>query len=60
MFSELGRTVGQVERGELGMLGHRFDWFTGRAGRGPIEEEKRNSQQRLMLFVGVLGLLICV
>jgi nucleoside-diphosphate-sugar epimerase/glycosyltransferase involved in cell wall biosynthesis len=60
MFSELGRTVGQLERGEFGMLGRRFDWFTGRAGRGPIAEEKRNSQQRLVLFVGMLALLACI
>jgi hypothetical protein len=42
------------------MLGRRFDWFTGRAGSGPIEEEKRNSQQRLVLFVGMLALLVCI
>jgi hypothetical protein len=58
MFSELGRTVGQLERGEFGMLGRRFDWFTGRAGSGPMEEEKRNSQQRLVVFVGMLALLV--
>jgi nucleoside-diphosphate-sugar epimerase/glycosyltransferase involved in cell wall biosynthesis len=60
MFSELGRTVGQLERGEFGMLGHRFDWFTGRAGSGPMEEEKMNSQQRLVLFVGILALLVYI
>jgi nucleoside-diphosphate-sugar epimerase len=60
MFSELGHTMGQLERGELKMLGRRFDWFTGRAGSGPIEEEKRNSQQRLVLFVGILALLVCI
>jgi hypothetical protein len=56
MFSELGRTVGQLERGEFGMLGRRFDWFTGRAGSGLMEEEKRNSQQRLVVLCLSLGL----
>lgn len=60
MFSELGRMVGQLERGEFGWIGHRFDWFTGRAGRGPMEEEKLNSRQRVMLFVGMLAMLVWI
>lgn len=55
MFSELGRLVGQLERGEFGFIGRRFEWFTGRAGNGPMEEEKGNSRERMMLFVTVLA-----
>jgi len=58
MFSELGRTAGQLERGEIEFIGRRFEWFAGRAGNGPMEEEKRNSRERMVLFVTVLASLL--
>ena len=60
MFSELGRTMGELERGEFMQLGHRFEWFTYRAGAGPMDEEKRNSRQRMTLFVATLGVFLCI
>jgi nucleoside-diphosphate-sugar epimerase/glycosyltransferase involved in cell wall biosynthesis len=60
MFSELGRTVGQLERGEFEFIGRRFEWFAGRAGNGPMEEEKRNSRERMALFVTVLALITVI
>ena len=48
--SEVGRTVGMLERSEIQYLGRRFDWFTGRGGRDPIVHERRASLQRLALF----------
>ncbi|EGN99420.1 glycosyltransferase family 2 protein [Serpula lacrymans var. lacrymans S7.3] len=54
MASEAGRSFGMVERGELLLLGKRFDWFTGRAGGGPRREERMNSRQRLTLIVIVV------
>jgi len=52
MFSELGRTVGVLERGESGLLrvGSRFDWFTGPGRAGTVQ---MSSQQGLMLLVGM-------
>lgn len=50
MFSELGRTVGMIERGEMSMLGRRFDWFTEKLGDGPRREERRNSAFRLVII----------
>ncbi|KAF8273743.1 glycosyltransferase family 2 protein [Lactarius quietus] len=58
MFSELGRSVGHLERGEFKYIGRRFEWFTGRAGDGPMEEEMRNSRERMVLFVIVLAALM--
>jgi hypothetical protein len=60
MFSELGRTMGELERGEFMQLGHRFEWFTYGAGAGPMDEEKRNSRQRMTLFVATLGVFLCI
>ena len=57
MFSELGRTVGLLQRGEFKLIGRRFEWFAGRAGNGPMEEEKKNSWERMVLFVMALGLM---
>lgn len=54
--SECGRTVGILERGEIGCLGHRFDWFTHRAGGGPRREEKMNSRQRIAVIIAMLVL----
>ncbi|KAM5532665.1 hypothetical protein V8D89_013709 [Ganoderma adspersum] len=35
VFSEWGRVVGLLERGEYDLLGMRFDWFCGVWGEGP-------------------------
>ncbi|KAJ3547570.1 hypothetical protein NM688_g5389 [Phlebia brevispora] len=51
MFSEMGRLVGMLERGEFGLIGHRFDWFAGVWGDGPRSNERKNSVQRFGLFV---------
>lgn len=56
IFSETGRVVGLVERGEVGLLCHRFDWFTGIWGDGPKDDERRNSTQRLVLSGALLFL----
>lgn len=57
MASELGRTMGELERGEVQYLGRRFDWFTGRNGRDPIVNERRGCLQRFALFaVFTMGL----
>lgn len=50
MFSESGRTVGMMERGEVTMLGRRFDWFTEKLGDGPRREERWNSAVRLVVI----------
>jgi hypothetical protein len=51
MASEGGRLIGLLERGEILLLGRRFDWFTGRAGNGPMNEEMKNGRQRMALVV---------
>ncbi|TFK35675.1 glycosyltransferase family 2 protein [Crucibulum laeve] len=56
MFSELGRLCGILSRGEFLSIGKRFDWFAGRMGEGPMEEEKKNNLERLMLAFIFLGL----
>ena len=58
VFSEYGRIVGLVERGELAYMMVRFDWFTGRAGAGPRNEERLNNAQRLFLSVLILSILL--
>ncbi|KAK7685778.1 hypothetical protein QCA50_011124 [Cerrena zonata] len=59
LFSELGRVVGIIKRGEYYCLGKRFDWFTGRWGEGPKNEEKKNNIQRLTLSVCILAMMVC-
>lgn len=49
--SEVGRTVGMLERGEILCIGARFDWFAGGGGRDPIVNERRSSLQRFALFI---------
>jgi hypothetical protein len=49
--SEVGRTVGMLERGEIWYLGRRFDWFAGGGGGDPIANERRGSLQRFALFI---------
>lgn len=58
VFSEYGRIVGLVERGEIAYMMVRFDWFTGRAGAGPRNEERLNNAQRLFLSVLILSILL--
>ncbi|EIW62202.1 glycosyltransferase family 2 protein [Trametes versicolor FP-101664 SS1] len=58
VFSEWGRVVGILERGEYGMLLKRFDWFCGRWGDGPKGEELRNNKIRLVLAVAIFGVLV--
>ncbi|KAF8311705.1 glycosyltransferase family 2 protein [Clavulina sp. PMI_390] len=53
MLSELGRTVGMVERGEWILLMQRFDWFTNLAGTGPRMNERKNSIQRFGLILAM-------
>ncbi|KIK36718.1 glycosyltransferase family 2 protein [Suillus luteus UH-Slu-Lm8-n1] len=57
MASEGGRLIGLFERGEIMLIGHRFDWFTGRAGNGPMNEEIMNGQQRMALVALIFGVL---
>ncbi|KII96014.1 glycosyltransferase family 2 protein [Plicaturopsis crispa FD-325 SS-3] len=54
MASEAGRTRGILARGEWSCLGRRFDWFTGRAGDGPKNEQRKDNVQKLVL-VAVVG-----
>ncbi|PFH53625.1 glycosyltransferase family 2 protein [Amanita thiersii Skay4041] len=49
MASEMGRLHGMLARREFPVIGTRFDWFTGRWGDGPKNEERRNSVQRLLI-----------
>lgn len=57
MASEVGRTAGMLERGEIWYLGRRFDWFTGGGGGDPIANERKGSLQRLTLFVAFTAFL---
>ncbi|KAI0750680.1 NAD-dependent epimerase/dehydratase [Daedaleopsis nitida] len=62
MFSEWGRVVGLLERGEVGLLMTRFDWFCGVWGDGPRREETRNNVVRnalmMVIFAGFLE--VCI
>ena len=49
--SEVGRLIGQLERQEFSSLGKRFEWFTYRAGKGPMNEERMNSRQRFFMVI---------
>jgi glycosyltransferase involved in cell wall biosynthesis len=54
MASEMGRVVGMLKRGE-GHFGRRFDWFAGRIGNGPRNEERRNNLERIFIFVAIVA-----
>ncbi|KAL0949076.1 hypothetical protein HGRIS_009171 [Hohenbuehelia grisea] len=54
IISEVGRTAGLLQRGEVTLLGKRFDWFTGRSGEGPRAEERSNSVERFSVFLGLM------
>ncbi|KAI0366209.1 NAD-dependent epimerase/dehydratase [Pilatotrama ljubarskyi] len=58
VFSEWGRVVGILERGECDMLLKRFDWFCGRWGEGPKREEMENNRARLALTLGIFALFV--
>jgi GT2 family glycosyltransferase len=49
VFSEFGRLRGLVERGDFLCIGRRFDWFTGREGNGPMQEERTSNVQRVLV-----------
>ncbi|TRM63934.1 glycosyltransferase family 2 protein [Schizophyllum amplum] len=51
IFSEMGRTMGILQRQEYGQLGMRFDWFTGRFNDGPKINERKNNALRTVLAV---------
>ncbi|RPD62101.1 NAD-dependent epimerase/dehydratase [Lentinus tigrinus ALCF2SS1-7] len=51
VFSEWGRVVGLLERGEYKLLFKRFDWFCGVWGDAPRGEEKMNNQARVALTI---------
>jgi nucleoside-diphosphate-sugar epimerase/glycosyltransferase involved in cell wall biosynthesis len=55
LWSETGRLVGVIQRREWSSIGRRFDWFTGKAGSGPRDHERRMNIQRLVLGALVFG-----
>ncbi|KIY53636.1 glycosyltransferase family 2 protein [Fistulina hepatica ATCC 64428] len=50
MFSEAGRTIGILQRGEFLLLGKRFDWFTGRLPEGPSNERRGNLFKAILIL----------
>ncbi|KAF9003128.1 hypothetical protein BDZ89DRAFT_1049996 [Hymenopellis radicata] len=58
MFSEAGKTVGIVTKGEWRLLGRRFDWFIGRWHDLPKRNERRNGVERTALVVLLLVLVL--
>ncbi|KAF9243376.1 glycosyltransferase family 2 protein [Melanogaster broomeanus] len=54
VYRHLYRERRQDERGEICFLGHRFDWFAHRAGEGPMNEERKNSVERMAVIVATL------
>lgn len=56
--SETGRTVGVLERGEMTLLGKRFDWFTKRVGPGPRQEERLHVLQKMALLIALLSVFL--
>jgi nucleoside-diphosphate-sugar epimerase len=57
MFSEVGRLVGVFKRREFSSLGRRFDWFVGKAGSGPRDNERRHNAQRVVFTLALLAAL---
>jgi nucleoside-diphosphate-sugar epimerase/GT2 family glycosyltransferase len=55
LWSEIGRLVGIYERREWSSIGRRFDWFTGKAGHGPRNNERFHNVTCVVLAVGVFG-----
>ncbi|KAI8984945.1 NAD-dependent epimerase/dehydratase [Trametes punicea] len=60
VFSEWGRVVGMLERGECHLLMKRFDWFCGRWGERPQREEMANKLRRLTLTITFFATLVVV
>ena len=58
VFSEWGRVVGLLERGEYNMLFMRFDWFCGVIGEAPKREEMWNNHTRAVLTVALMYCLL--
>ncbi|KAI0722039.1 NAD-dependent epimerase/dehydratase [Cerioporus squamosus] len=56
IFSEWGRVVGLLERGEFTLLLKRFDWFCGVWGDGPRREEMMNNQVKMALALVLFAL----
>lgn len=56
IISEGGRLVGQIERGEFKFLqpSQRFDWFVGRVGTAPIDNERKHSRERFIIWLALL------
>ena len=52
----MGRTVGVLRRGEYAQLGMRFDWFVGRWGDGPKQNERKNNLLRFCMAGALVGL----
>ena len=57
IVSEIGRLVGQIERGEFKLFhaSQRFDWFVGRQGTAPIDNDKRNRRQIFIIWLMLLA-----
>jgi len=53
MASEGGKTAGLLRRGEWHLFGMRFDWFTGKWGSGPRDNERKNNVQRMLLILSL-------
>ena len=49
---DMGRLHGMMVRGDL-VIGRRFDWFAGRLGKGPKNEERIDNLQRAIIAVVV-------
>ncbi|KAI0637647.1 glycosyltransferase family 2 protein [Trametes polyzona] len=58
VFSEWGRVVGILERGEYKMLLKRFDWFCSRWGEGPKQAEIMSNGIRLGLTAAFLAMFV--
>ncbi|KAL1677899.1 glycosyltransferase family 2 protein [Schizophyllum commune] len=56
IFSQMGRTVGVLKRGEYAQLGMRFDWFVGRWGDGPKRNERKNNLLGFCMTGAFVGL----
>ncbi|KAI0676709.1 NAD-dependent epimerase/dehydratase [Trametes maxima] len=57
VFSEWGRVIGILERGESSLLLKRFDWFCGVWGMDPREEEMGNNRVRLAVSIAMFAVL---
>jgi len=60
MASELGRVIGMLLRGEILLLGTRFDWFTNHpsTGSGPRDEERKNNLEKMLIVLALMGVFL--